>query len=261
MRVVDYERFTYRSFVQSTKDRDRVKTKGNEIYSDSETNSYSFTKTESLSEAYDLAKNGWDSGIRELDISMDLQVKGTTNVSHSITGGSVDVGRYLSGRPDCMMSFEDLVERDKPRLRIVVPLSYNSGVESETALEYAKKVLNVYQKARQKFNIALVGVFGVKYNEYNTNQITEIEIKSYEQDVVLNNLAFAFHPSFFRRIWFRFAETKDYNTPGYGKAMSNSEIKNQCKGTIDRSIGERAWLIPSLQTSGLSWVSKDVQEI
>lgn len=258
---VDYERFSYRSFVQATKDRKRVKTRDNILQTDSEDNSYSFTKTRSLSEAYELAKRGWDSGIRELELEKDLRVRGATNVSYSVTGGAVDVGRYLSGRPDCMMAFEDLVERDKPKLRIVVPLGYNGGVKSETALEYAKKVLSVYQKARKKFNVALVGLFGVKYSIYNTHHITEIEVKSYEQDMVLNNLAFAFHPSFFRRIWFRLAETKDYNTSGYGVSMSDSEIKTHCKDVLDRSIGERSWLIPSLQTNGLIWEAKDVQEI
>lgn len=250
--------FTYSSLVRYIQETPRVSSKLAGMEKESESGSQKWTQTKSLQEAIDLATNGWESGIKKLASELELAVSGNMEVQHNIVGSIVDVGAYLSGSPECMIEFIDMVERDKPELTMYVGLTYHGGIDGEDALKYAMKVIETVVMFSKDYDIKLVGAFCSQQGDiYDTQFIT---IKDTYQNLVLNNLAFAFHPSYFRRIWFRYIETKDYRAYGYGRPADYNMLKTTCLEHCGKTGSKkRVVILPSIQHQGLNWNPKDVK--
>lgn len=208
----------------------------------------SFTQTETIEEAINLANNGWNTGIEELELEKDLIVNGTMTTQNSLVGGYVDVGLFLSGNPECMIEFVDFTEREKPEITIYIYLTYNSATDSKDALKYAKECLNIINEKNVTHAVRVVGVFGSTH-QGNNEDIVEIVIKDFYDNLALNSLAFSLHPSFFRRFWFKHLETKDYWSVSYGYPLnSENKIKSTIESLFDAK-GEKI-ILPSLQYNG-----------
>lgn len=254
MENVIIKEFTYSSFIEYANSTERVKGADGKIQKSSVENNKEFTGTESYDEAMNLAIYGWETGIKELELEKELIVDGQMEFNHEIVGCSVDVGRFLSGVPDCMINFIDRIERDKPELVVYVNLTYSGYYAQEEAQKYAKKILEILVKANQKYSIKLVGTFSTKNDK--TLSIEQVVIKDFYQSFVLNNLAFSFHPSFFRRIWFRFAETTPYRGLGYGTPMGFDKMKELLVKNKKENI--ESWILPSFQDFKLNWDKENI---
>lgn len=254
MENVIIKEFTYSSFIEYANSTERVKGADGRIQKSSVENKKSFTGTESYDEAMNLALYGWETGIKELELERDLIIDGQMEFNHEIVGCSVDVGRFLSGVPDCMINFIDRIERDKPELVVYVNLTYSAFNDEKEAQKYAKKILKILVEANQNYSIKLVGTFSTKNDR--TLSIEKVVIKDFYQSFVLNNLAFSFHPSFFRRIWFRFAETTPYRGWGYGNPMEFNKMKELLVKNKEENI--ESWILPSFQDFKLNWDKEDI---
>lgn len=248
--------FGYSEFVDYALNTERVKGEDG-ISKSSETNRKQFTGTENFEEAVRLARYGWDAGIKEMELERDLIVSGQVEVIHSVVGASVDVGSYLSGNPECMFEYVDRVERDKPDLTIYTMLTYSGFNDQKDALQYAKKILNIIAKANVSYNVKLVGVFATHSN--GVDNLEFIKIKDFEQNLVLNNLAFSFHPSFFRRLWFRYIETKEYRGSGYGIPFKQERFISEVKANnTDRN---KVWILPIFQEQQCNWSEEQITKL
>lgn len=248
---IDKSYFTYRSFIDVDK-IPRVTDKTGSIQKSSEEGSENFTGTPNYEEAKKLALYGWDTGIKELKEFLDkLDVQGTLDMKHNIVGSVVDVPAFLSGSPECMLEFIDYTEREKPRAVIYVPLGYNSDIEVSEALQYSKSVLSILAELNPKYELKIIGFYGTRYS--GVDQYTFVSLKEFEEPFILNNFAFAVHPSYFRRIKFRYMETKKYNDWGYGssfKTISKEQQKvllQQCEEDAYRV--DKVFLHPNLYDS------------
>lgn len=245
--------FGYSEFVDYALNTKRVIGSDGIITKSSEENDFDFTGTYSMEEAIKFARYGWDSGIKEMNLEKELLIDGQFECYNSIVGSSVDVGAYLSGNPECMIQFVDKIERDRPELTIYTMLSYNAGKRQSDALEYAKRVLKIIVNANKEYSVKLVGVFTQYHSSKNVDAIDFITIKDFYQNLVLNNLAFSFHPSFFRRIWFRYVETKPYRSWGYGQPFEESKYRNEIKIYHNKSNKSKAWVLPTFQDHNNNW--------
>lgn len=215
-------------------------------------------QTGSLQEAIDLARNGWQAGIDALAPEKDLAVIGNTEVRHDIVGSVVDVGAFLSGSPESMIQFVDMTERDRPRLAVYVHLDYTAGVSGAKAMEFCKTVLRELVKLNVTYSLKLTGVFSAHQNGCRADEF--IAIKETEQNLVLNNLAFSFHPSFSRRIAFRFLETKTYLASGYGRPTGQTEYEQLCQEHHKRkNSGSQHLIIPGVDAIGSKWTIENLK--
>lgn len=172
--------------------------------------------TDTWQTAVDYAKHGWEAGLQKIQdyIETDATI---INVEHNIVGHAVDVGRFLMGVPDTMIAFHDDSYRNKAPLTLYVKLTYTSEISGEQAMEYCYKILETVALLNRTFNVKLVGVFWTKHDKIDDSMVL-VNIKDTDERFVLNSLAFAFNPAFFRRFWFKWYETTNFFQWGYGSS-------------------------------------------
>lgn len=96
-----------------------------------------FSGTETFEEAIDLATNGWQDGrerLEELRASLDRFVSGAVaakskTLHHDVTGEFLDVGRFLSGEPECFGEFRE-AEGGTARSKVVKIVANVSAIGS-----------------------------------------------------------------------------------------------------------------------------------
>lgn len=234
---------TYTEFIKFAKTTPRVP--GNST--SSERSSYSFTKTNSLEEAYSLAENGWDAGIKELAIEQGVLSSSGIEFSPNVHGAVVNVPNYIQGLPDSMWEMTERREYNLTELEIFICLCYTYEKSSDYALKYASNVINYVNEKQKTHNVKLTGYFAAQERNYVT-WFNNITIKDFDQRFVINNIAFAFHPSFFRRIWFRALETTDFiDNDGYGRPKSHDYCIEQI---TNMNLKHKVEILPSFQHFG-----------
>lgn len=243
--------FTYSEFIEYVeRTRPVVPERASEKKDDTQ-----WSGTPSFEQAIQYAKYGWEAGIAELAVELDMAVIGNTEVRHDIVGSSVDVGAFLSGSPECMVQYIDMQERERDEVVVYVQLGYNAGVEGPTALKFTKTLLRELVKLNQKYSLKLIGVISTYHSGSRLRTHEYITVKDTYQNLVLNNLAFAFHPSFFRRLWFRFLETKKYWATGYGQAVEEREAEKDISIQHAKIAPHAKHIyIPSVADVGPDWV-------
>lgn len=215
--------------------------------------------TDSFQECYDLASKGWDAGLKMLESDSKINITGTVKVMHDVYGSIVDVGRYLSGAPDSMLSFVDEVNRNKPELTVYIDLAYHAGKTIEQAMDYTMYVINKINKIQVDYDVRLVGVYSLDCSNGVGNLF--VVIKEIDQRFVLNSIAFSFHPAFFRRMWHVYLNSTYSIATGGGAGLRS-------KGQVLMEVGlyhsknsrsSEYWVLPSLQHfSKENWVDDNI---
>ena len=197
----------------------------------SATGGQSFTGTKDLGEACDLALNGW-SEVRpqvnklfgELESSISLTLDEQFGIRFDYSGDSVDMGRYMSGDPECMI---DYVTEPQARMGRVIKVMVNvansamidadqivqRGVVIVALLDVLKK-LGLGVELWTEMAISDKGVD--KGNRFS--QLVKIHDSAEMLDVDSTMFAIA-HPSMLRRIGFGSIEQgvrKDLVNGSYG---------------------------------------------
>ena len=86
----------------------------------------------------------------------------------------------------------------------------------------------------------MVGFFDLQFGD--TRSIVEVLIKDFDERFVINNIAFSFHPSFFRRIWFSVIEAEKFIYGGYGSQTSEKDIHTR----LLKDTSESMMILPRL---------------
>jgi len=163
-------------------------------------------------------------------------VTGSTEFTPSVVGSVVNIPNYLNGLPEDMFQITDEREYDLPLITIYVRLAYLAKVSAKQALKHCSVLVNEVNKLQSTHNVRIVGIMDTEYSNSKFNNIRtftflEVTIKDFDQRFVINNIAFSFHPSFFRRLGFKRYE-EVYGLPsGYGTDPSLA--------TVERLIAEK----------------------
>jgi len=202
-----------------------------------------WTGTESFEEAMELATKGWESGIKQLDASNKIKVGGNTEFVPNVVGSIVNIGNYVQGVPDNMYEIQTEIEYKTERLDLYVPLSFTAGHTAKTTISRAIDIVKVINELNVDHDIRLIGIFNSTLNG-KVDQFDELIIKDYGERLVLNSLAFAFHPSFFRRICFSVRESLPECDYGYGSSRNTRQVIDNLKKVRPDATG---FMVPSLQ--------------
>lgn len=136
---------------------------------------------------------------------VDLSAHGALNTTvYDHSGDSVDVGRYLGGDPECMMSMR---KKGKPIINILVNIGANSGISASVLQSRGKAILEIMSGLETNgygVEITLVSetqsVYGLRYR-------VSIKVKDSKEYFNLTGLAYWLtNPSVLRRLNFRHRE-------------------------------------------------------
>lgn len=236
--------YTYGSFVNEAMNRKKHKNCGGDS---SRSDDFDFTQTKSFEEACDFAINGWDLGLKEFEVEDGVMTSGSTYLLPSLAGSIPHVQNHIMDFPQQMFQLNDEREYNLPRLDIYVNLPYKWSVSSEKTLRFGKSLVAYINKMASKYNIRLTGFFAT---EQKKDVIDFVYIKDFDEAMVINNIAYAFHPSFFRRLWFSVLEGKEYWAYGYGRSQSENQYKEYVIEKINKDKPDKVVVFKNLEDIG-----------
>ena len=182
------------------------------------TDVYNYTHTHNFQEAMDLARYGWPEGLQKTQ-DMDKKVLFTPHEQmgvnfnqdtvYDVAGGSVNIGRYLMGMPDCMRHIKIPQTHNFPcRIqKIFFICSVHAGTNTDEILNHGYKVYQIIE-ALEQVNIQTELFFATssnkKYMEHQQDYYffeTYIKLKNSEDIIYPEKIIFPLaHPSMFRRL-------------------------------------------------------------
>lgn len=242
--TIDFHEFTYREYV----DVCAAAGKSKEGRRESRKAKEDFTGTKNFKEALMFAREGWDYGLEQMPLDDGLLADSGVEFNPNVVGAVVNIPNYINGQPDCMWEYADLKDYNLPDLTIYVQLRYSGVWTTREALEYCKGVMDIINEHQSKNRVRLVGVFDKK-TKNSTRFITYITIKDFDDPMVLNNIAFSFHPSFFRRLHFAHCESlPHWYVGGYGTSISESNVIERLSEY--HGTQEKGMYLPSMERHG-----------
>lgn len=196
-----------------------------------------FAGTKDYEEAVQLFKNGWDSGVKRIQLALkQLPTKETQSfiqrALYDVVGFQCSVPRYLQGIPTNMVNRKLTPVKQKVVVLNKI-VNYTAQYKSEDIMKWGAETLKVIEAIERKG-------YRVKLNVVIANrcmgdtEIVKIPVKNSNERLNLSKLAFPLaHTSMFRRLGFRYIEvspTVDSKwTFGYGASMNEGDVRNTFK--------------------------------
>lgn len=158
-----------------------------------------YTGTKSLNHAVDLAKNGWVDGLGLMDQLFTLPAIGKKRI-RSVAGGSVNVGRMLSGAPNHMSK-----RAPQPKRRIItifVETVMWEGIQSNLAMMRVIIIAAMIDRLEEAgYSCNIVATYMARQRESHRGIQFAVRVKDAGERLSLADISFAFgHPSFGRRM-------------------------------------------------------------
>lgn len=203
--------------------------------------SHTFTGTNSMDEAKALLLHGYDAPLKNIEKglkanSVNKKFKDIPKVRprNNVVGVVPHVPNSLLGLPESMINLEKTTNKVK-----VVSINYDMSIScSYVATEIEKSgtallsIINLLELRGYRVELNVIAFSGEKSNEL---AIVKVKVKDYKQPLDLLKCCFPLvHPSFFRRLGFRWLETVPNLTEhsfssGYGAAVANSGYERAVK--------------------------------
>jgi hypothetical protein len=201
-RFDSWEEFIAAAEVRSYGGSDSGHTKGNSH----------FYGTDSLPEAASLARKGWAEGaerVQAIRAEITASITAIVNarvqsIGYDVAGDYVDIGRYLSGEPECFGTRIDDPGAAKPVVKVSVNTAVSCGVSQEAIFARGAAVLaaiDVIESTGKR--VELWAVNGALSCDDRKTHETYVLVKSADQHLDCDRLAFALcHAATHRRLCF-----------------------------------------------------------
>lgn len=193
-------------FINYIETHENTKKIGNE----STTGSYDFTGTHSYKEAMELLQGGWTEEAKKLTQIMNTEVKTMQpqmqrKQVRSVAGGHALVAAYLNGAPNNMVMTKMEPKKQKV-ITVTKAIGYLAHVSKETIRSEAIKALKVVMKLEAQGYRVNMNVMSVS-EDYSNAIYCKVRVKNAGEKLNISKVAFPMcHPSFFRRMVFKFRE-------------------------------------------------------
>ena len=223
---MNYNKFTYTDYLQHVKSGDFKCVAGRRH---SQSSDSGFYQTPNFKTAFNYAVKGWAQGIKKLEqIETRETVKKTRRRRASRSGSRYNIGRVISGHPTPCYKTQTIKRETRRQIDVYIKLSYTADVKGETALNYAGEVLQHVNELQQKNDIRLIGVFDTHLGK-KKRDVCDVILKEYSTPLEFNTIAFACHPSFFRRVRWRDLECSQYAKGAKGSSLNDSAYIERIK--------------------------------
>lgn len=116
-------------------------------------------------------------------------------------GDDVDVGLHLSGEPECLVNFEQARQPGQRIAHLCIHGAASSSFSPEELARQGQSALAVID-ALEAAGIRVEVTWGIGLEEGGYQRFFEVPLKRAEEALDMSRLAFAAHPSAFRRLAF-----------------------------------------------------------
>lgn len=183
-----------------------------EDYSSHDKDDPEFYGTKDFDEAVQLARYGWEEGLKDLDYYEEMSDKAYASkvndnmwdVELSNTGSYVDVGTYLQGIPECMCDF--VSKRTNTFADIIVNPTISCGVSKKTIMNRGReimKLIDALEKRHIKTRVVVISVVCSGPVNGGDRWIVKVVAKDYNEMLDQSRLIFVLaHASYPRRMTF-----------------------------------------------------------
>jgi hypothetical protein len=246
-----------------------AETRPRPVFDSSRTNSESFCGTRNFEEACQLARFGWTKGTAmaetvraSIQHQLEAQITTRQTFEWDVAGSDVDMGRYIDGEPENMLTFAEEVADGNKFVRITVTLSASAGVSKDEMTRKGVAVLalvDALENHGTRCEVDVVAAFSLMSGKAPI-YTASIRIKNAQDSVEPDRLAFALaHPSMFRRIAFSLMEglPKEYlHALGccYGRPADAKPSEGIYVGPMQLWNDSQAadWVISQLKSVGVA---------
>ena len=186
-------------------------------------------------EACRLAREGWQQKAAELWRNVQalaLETEYGIRAAYDVSGDSVDIGRFLEGEPECMLSHEATTRNT---VQVLVNISARCNAPAELLFNRGiaiAAVIHALQGAGRNVSLMVTDTV-MPSNDPWSNDLHETIVEVGTAGEYLNPARIAFwlaHPAALRRCMFRFNEQQDsdvrekfgfFHGSGYGRPTDN----------------------------------------
>jgi hypothetical protein len=234
--------------------------------------------TPSLENAVTLGYEGWaevrpevERQFGELETQIAEKLDTMFTVFNNVVGGCVDVGTYLSGRPDCMIDFmPEEQDRMGRVVKIVVNLTASAYVTGETLKKrgiVACALIDAIHKLGVGVEIWAEMAISTKFDKPSDAYSALIKVHDSSEMMDINNIMFGLcHPAMFRRVGFSLLELSGWehaeeltrNSYGYPAPIQTQQhvgadvlVDRAQDATGDWEKDPIAWVMSTLKGLGL----------
>lgn len=200
----------------------------------SETGAYSFSGTHDYKEAEDLLLHGWTEESEKLNEMLKLKSLNKKYIknTYDVSGFQCSVPRYLQGIPTNMINQKVTTKKQKI-ITITKNVSYSASVKKEVIEAESIKVLQLVNNLEKQGYRVVLNVVCIVIRE-NVAICNKVRIKNANERLNLSKVSFPMvHPSYLRRIIFKWIETFEYTTKlfdkTYGIPISCTDFNDMIK--------------------------------
>lgn len=175
-----------------------------------------------------LAKDGWSEGAQMLDAKLGAIIPAAGRSSrwgYSQTGGSVNIGRFLTGHPKNMRSRTKKQAGSAPVYHIVINTVCSAAITANQMVNYGVAMVGLIDRLEntgKRVQLDVVMVTKTTGEDSNTRLSVGWNVKRSSEALDLAAVAFALaHPAAFRRLGFALMERspKECASSGYGRCL------------------------------------------
>lgn len=168
-------------------------------------------------EAKELAIKGWNTGIESLAPEYTAFRNFGNTPRPSFAGSKINIPAIIGNDPRVYYKLKSKVNAMK-RLVVWIPLGFSGNNESEDVLSYGKKALEYIAELNKNNDVSVNAYYFVRVSSEDTYYNYSCKLKEFGQNMVINNFAYALHPSFTRVMGFRLQEQAVYDS-GMGRCQ------------------------------------------
>jgi len=219
--------------------------------------------TDTVEQYRDMLRDGWPEGIQEAEGLDGLSTDRAERLTFVRNVGGVFpvVPAYLAGAPDAMLDVRPQPVDNTRAVTLVVDSSFNCNVTSETALQYAQKVMRVVAwLSAEGIDCAVKMIVPVQLSR--TRAIYIVPVRECGDVMQAERLAAIIHPAFLRRAWFALLEYEHevLELPGARSARGGYGSSNNASADELKQAMPDAASIVMLPKVGSGDPEKAVQE-
>lgn len=162
-------------------------------------------------------RDGWQDGAKQVDAVLATMPEAEALADAwnlEAAGRFPCVPAFLSGDPECMWQTTEM-EGTKPRICLVVSACYHCGIEPNEVLRYGAAIAATLRALEARGHGVAIYSIDSRAGYSGTTVSQAVIVRDFGELLDTSVVAFAFHPSFLRRILFANSElTPDFASNG-----------------------------------------------